>query len=429
MDGGQSRPGVEAAPRWPRVEHSLRDLAHVARAALRSRRRQRRWQRGYEAAIRGGTLVMPEPAVVQIIPTEACNLRCAMCNQWGDNGYLKLGVRKVDHMDPDALVALLRSVSPEASLISIHGGEPFAYKHVDRMLDALAEAPFDVIFSTNGTLLDRHLDRLAELHEVALLLSIDGDEATHDRIRGPGRFAQAANAVGRLVAARRARGRPLPVVIMSFTVCELNGDVIERAYDVARQLGALVINYNMRWFLTEEIGLAYEAHLRERFGVRSTGAWRGWISEHEGHDYVSTCEALARIVRDKRFGLRPPYVVTTPAKLSGGDFAAYFGDYLEVFGRESCFMPFYWARIHANGDLIFCPGHPDYIAGNVIRDGLPGAYNSPRAIEFRKHLLHHRMPICNRCCGLYMTEQGRPFEQRARRRLGLSRAVQTHWPA
>ena len=410
------------------IRYTPRDFVHFARIAWRNRRRQRAWATEYEASIRDGTYCVPNAAVVQLIPTEACNLRCAMCNQWGDNGYLKLGVRKVEHMDRDDLGALMRSLSARDSLISVHGGEPFAYKHIDHLLELLLEQPFDVLFSTNGTLLGEHLDALARIPNVGFLLSIDGDEQTHDQIRGKGRFRQAADAMAALFEMRRSRGLPLPVVIMSYTVCELNGDTTSLAYSVASSLNALVINYNMRWFLTEEVGIAYERHLEDHFGVKSTGAWRGWISEHRDHDYGDTASQLARLVRSKRFKLSPPYVVTTPAKLGGDDFRAYFADYLEVFGRDSCFMPFYWARIHANGDLIFCPGHPDIIAGNVFRDGFVPAFNSETTIKFRKHILHNRFPICNRCCGLYMTKPGRPFEQRARERLGLTKVVATHWP-
>jgi hypothetical protein len=70
---------------------------------------------------------------------------------------------------------------------------------------------------------------------------------------------------------------------------------------------------------------------------------------------------------------------------------------LEVFSNESCFMPFYWARVHSNGDMIFCPGHPD-ITWNVFATASgPSTRESGRA---RRHVLHSRLPICNRCYGL-----------------------------
>jgi MoaA/NifB/PqqE/SkfB family radical SAM enzyme len=214
---------------------------------------------------------------------------------------------------------------------------------------------------------------------------------------------------------------------MSTVVSEWTADVIERAYNTAKELGVFMLNYNLRYFMPESAGIAYEKHLQEELGVTSSGAWRGWIAPaHERHDYSETVDRLRRLLMLKR--LRPPYVVTGPSHLRGRDFERWFSDYLDTFGNESCFMPFYWARIHANGDLIFCPGHPDVIAGNVFRDGFMESFNSEMAVRFRKYILTNRLPICNRCCGLYMTNPARKFEQKARRNLGLSKKVMAHYP-
>lgn len=53
------------------------------------------------------------------------------------------------------------------------------------------------------------------------------------------------------------------------------------------------------------------------------------------------------------------------------------------------------------------------IAGNVFRDGFMQSFNSDAAVKFRKHMLTNRLPICNRCCGLYMTNPARKFEQKS----------------
>jgi MoaA/NifB/PqqE/SkfB family radical SAM enzyme len=412
-----------------RHPYTIRDYYHFFQIYLRNNQRQRKWGREFEAAVRGKTFKLPAATVVQLIPTEACNLRCPFCNQWGENGYFLNGARHATHMDEGSLMRLMRCLTPRSSLISVHGGEPFAYKHTGTLLQLLREQEFDVMFSTNGTLLTPHLKQLARIRNLSFLLSIDGDEETHDRIRGRGRFKQAREAMASLFELRRIAGLPLPLVIMSIVVCEWTTDVLEKAYEVAREFNAFAINYNFRWFLTKEVGEAYEAHLQKEFGLKSSGAWRGWVSpDHEKHDYSNVAGALQAVLRKKRHRMSPPFVVTTPSQLRGRDYEKYFTDYLNTFGNESCFMPFYWARVHANGDLIFCPGHPDVIAGNVFRDGFMESFNSGMAVKFRKHNLNNRLPICNRCCGLYMTNPARPVEQKARRRLGLPKEVTVHYP-
>lgn len=79
--------------------YSLTDYLHFARMYARNRRRQRVWGKLYEACVRSKSFKLPAATVVQLIPTEACNLRCPFCNQWGENGYFFDGVRRVEHMD------------------------------------------------------------------------------------------------------------------------------------------------------------------------------------------------------------------------------------------------------------------------------------------------------------------------------------------
>ncbi len=409
------------------VTYTLRDYLHYGRMVWRNRRRQRLWARRFAAAVGDGTYTMENAAVVQILPTETCNLRCQMCNQWGENGYFLAGARKARHMDPEHLSTLVRGVDPAQSLINVHGGEPFAYKHAETLLELLAEKPYDVMFTTNGTLIDRHLEALARIDNLVFLYSIDGDEETHDQVRGAGNFKKSAQALEALFELRRANGQPMPLVIMNFVVCEYTTEAIDQAWEVARDLGVLALNYNLRWFLEKEVGEAYEEHLEQHFGLRSTGAWRGWITAHADHDYSAAAKSLEGRLRRRWLRPRPPFVFLTPGGFGRREVVRYYRDYLEVFGRDSCFMPFYWARVHSNGDLIYCPGHPDIIAGNVFRDGFEKAFNSEVTIRFRKHILNHRLPICNRCCGLYMTDPGRGDERKVRRNLGLGE-VQAHFP-
>jgi len=409
--------------------YTISDYLHFGAMVWRGRRRNQAWGKQFEACVRNGSFRLPAAAVVQFIPTEGCNLRCPFCNQWGENGYFLAGAREVASMDEGRMAKLVEQLSPRDSLINIHGGEPFAYKHIDTLLNVLAERQFDVLITTNGTLLSNHLEELSRLRNLAFILSIDGDEETHDRIRGKGTFRKTKDGMTQLFELRRSRGIPPPLVVMSIVVCEWTTGVVEKAFDVARELGVFMLNYNFRYFMPEAAGLAYEKHLEAEFGLKSSGAWRGWVVPDYGkYDFHEIAEKVRRLLRKNRVQLRPPYLVSGPSQLRRKDYENWFTDYLNTFGNESCFMPFYWARVHANGDLIFCPGHPDIIAGNVFRDGFMESFNSELAVKFRKHILRNRFPICNRCCGLYMTNPARPFEQKARRRLGLPKEVSVHYP-
>lgn len=406
------------------------DYLHFGQMLWRHRARQSRWRREYETAVASGSFRLPFASNVTLIPTETCNLRCPMCNQWGEEGYFLRGAREAQHMEEAGLSRLVQGLDPATTLLSIHGGEPFAYRHIETLLEIAGERAFDVLITTNGTLMEKHLEPLARVKNLSLLFSIDGDQETHDRIRGAGNFQRSTEGLSALFELRRKWSLPLPLVVMSFVVCEWTTGHIETAYRVARKLGVFGLNYTMRYFLPAEAGQAYEKELRDFFGVQSSGAWRGWVStSHEAHDYREGAAALARVLRRRRLSFSPPFVFVLPRNLKGSNLLRYFRDYSEVFGNESCFMPFYWARVHSNGDMIFCPGHPDIIVGNVFRDGFLEAFNSEKAVALRRHVLHSRLPICNRCCGLYITYDGRKHEQKARRALGLGTQIQGWSPS
>jgi hypothetical protein len=90
--------------------YTLSDYLHFFRLYRRNQQRQRNWGREFETAVRNESFKLPAASVVQLIPTEACNLRCPFCNQWGENGYFLNGVRHATHMDESSLVQLMRSL-------------------------------------------------------------------------------------------------------------------------------------------------------------------------------------------------------------------------------------------------------------------------------------------------------------------------------
>jgi MoaA/NifB/PqqE/SkfB family radical SAM enzyme len=125
--------------------------------------------------------------VVHLHPTLACNLRCGHCYSSSGPGPGRTG------LPADRLLAALAILRGEGyRIVSISGGEPFAYRGLDDLVVGAAGQGYRVNLVTNGTLLrDDRLARLASsLSFVAV--SIDGSEAHHNRLRGsPTAFARA----------------------------------------------------------------------------------------------------------------------------------------------------------------------------------------------------------------------------------------------
>lgn len=122
------------------------------------------------------------PTTILMSPTMRCNLSCAGC------------FAAEYPPDKDLEPEILQKVVDEGNEMGVHlftllGGEPFIY---DGLLDLAAsnQQSYFQIF-TNGTLIDEEIvDELAELGNVAPMLSLEGDEETTDARRGRGVYRQ-----------------------------------------------------------------------------------------------------------------------------------------------------------------------------------------------------------------------------------------------
>ena len=113
--------------------------------------------------------------------TNRCNLACEMCSQYGDN-FKENSPQELSLDDWKKFLQSVSDTNPKPKII-LMGGEPFLYKDFDKLFQMLQDFGFPVHIVTNGTLLDKHLEVLAN-SDVTITISIDGIEEKHDKIRG-----------------------------------------------------------------------------------------------------------------------------------------------------------------------------------------------------------------------------------------------------
>ncbi len=374
----------------------------------RNNKRSKNWAKVYKKYLKAPSLSPPLPVVLQIIPTELCNLRCKMCNQWGDNGYFLENKRPVSHMPIEKLTAFLDSFKRQNPnyLLSIHGGEPFCYKDMSALLDYIYENKIDTFFSTNGTLINKFATQLAKINKHTFyLLSIDGGAETNDYIRGKGITDKIIKSIKELEESCIKQKSGLPKLIVNYCVNEYNLEDIDNITSVAKEAGALTINYNLRWFLPEEKGVEYNKIIENEFKVTPTNTWTGWKTESK---FEKISEAIDKIY-SKKNKLFPPYYTVMPRDLTSKQAKLFYTDYNEIFDLKSCIMPSYMVRIHSSGEMIYCPGYPDIVPGNVFNDDFKTIYLNKLSTQLRKRVEKDLLPICNRCCGLYMTYSAKKY--------------------
>lgn len=137
--------------------------------------------------------------VVQIHPTLQCNLRCKHC-------YSSSGPQLRGALHPDDLALFLQYAGIYGfNVMSVSGGEPFIYPHLEQLLVTSHALGYKNMAASNGMLFktDRAQRCLDNLDLIAI--SIDGDEPMHDEIRNfPGAFRKMLEGVDQV----RQKGIP-----------------------------------------------------------------------------------------------------------------------------------------------------------------------------------------------------------------------------
>jgi len=130
------------------------------------------------------------PAALVISPTMRCNLDCTGCYAGRIQSPADLPMSEIER-----LVAEAETMG--TNLIVFTGGEPLTRPEILDICERHPGMCFQVY--TNGTLVSERLaDRLKDLGNVALAISVEGNEADTDLRRGPGTYAKILRAMRRL---------------------------------------------------------------------------------------------------------------------------------------------------------------------------------------------------------------------------------------
>ena len=115
------------------------------------------------------------PLVLMLEPTHLCNLSCSGC------GRIREYAKTIREML--SLEECLQSVEDcPAPVVTITGGEPLLYPHLNELIKGTLKRGKHVYLCTNGILLEKALDTMKPHPNFIINIHIDGMEETHDRL-------------------------------------------------------------------------------------------------------------------------------------------------------------------------------------------------------------------------------------------------------
>lgn len=306
----------------------------------------------------------------------ACNCRCVMCDIWKANA----DKREIASEDLARHVEDLRALRVQRVMLT--GGEPLLHRNLWALCSQLQALRIRVTLVTTGLLIEPHAADIAAVADT-VVISLDGDHETHDRIR---RVKGGFDRIARGVMALHAQ-RPTPRLIARSVIQRDNLGAIHETISAAHHMGFDEISFLAADLDTPAFNRPLPWPADRVAEVTIAGE-----DLHRLQDSIEHAVLLSPELFDNGF------VVGGRASLD-----RILQYYLARAGRGplpevQCNAPWVSAVLEPDGVVRPCFFHNSY---GSTTDGFERALNSPRAIAFRRHLDVARNATCRQCvCSL-----------------------------
>jgi radical SAM protein with 4Fe4S-binding SPASM domain len=349
------------------------------------------------------------PKAVSLQVTDACNLRCRMCYEWGDTGIYSRpdGLRKAAVLDLELAKRIVDELESVRPFYSLFGGEPLMYPGLEELIRTIKQAGSFIDTPTNGTLLEKHAAMLVETGFDYVRVSLDGPRDIDDRQRGEGSYDKAMTGIAALQREKRKAGSDTPMIGIIYTVTPENHTSLERFFLHDLDLDAIgPVTIQMQNYVTPDMGEAYARLLRTKFDLSNERYWRSLLRSPADFAEMDTAELSrqANLVCERLQALGKP-VQFLPPTLTEGSLDAYFAArWTEMADTYThCSVPWLSADVTARGELASCHVFYDLVMGSLYEHSFEDLWNSERYRTFRAHMRSEGlMPICYGCCILYL---------------------------
>lgn len=220
-------------------------------------------------------LKMPVPINIGFEITHLCNLDCKYCDRH---------TRGSDELSTEEIVDILNGFySLGTRALSLDGGEPLAHKDFPKIVEHILGLGMVLRINSNGILVPRVIDWVK--HADKLKVSLDGDEPSHDSMRGNGAFRKAIHGV------EKARENGI-FVELTCVLHQRNLHSVPALLKLAEKLDAPVIFQPVRTSLFDDQGRNGSAWMPGYDDLRNTFAWL--LQEKRNNKYIANRKSSLR---------------------------------------------------------------------------------------------------------------------------------------
>lgn len=177
-------------------------------------------------------ILRPNPYDLFINITDNCCHRCLTCMQWRT-------ITKNELSTSEWKDVIRQAAELKISSLTIMGGEPLLRKDLEQVISFAKKLRFDIKLITNSFLIDpKRARNLSSAGLDSAMISIDGTEKVHDKIRGrKGAYKKALEGIKELTENNIE-------VIISTTISKINIAYVMQVAKLAKQKSVqIVFNY------------------------------------------------------------------------------------------------------------------------------------------------------------------------------------------
>lgn len=297
--------------------------------------------------------VNPMTATIEL--TRFCPLKCKHC-------YISAGKPLPNEMNIEQVMTVLDKLTEMGiNKIFITGGEPTSKQNFFNILERVSQQFFVATVATSGYLInDKFLEKTKSYKNILWQISIDGEERTHNLIRGrEDSFKRADFAIRALVKLG------LPVTI-SFTINPLNRKEMESIIKYGKEAGVLQVLIGR----TMSIGNASD---------------KNWNYNYEEFKEIENeVNELKKIYETDRF-------------LIGKNEDGILKE--KVKEQKNCGAGYVTINVLPDGTVTPCTSFELHM-GNLLTDSIDDIFGSTKAIQL-KELESPTKNLCGTCQMLY----------------------------
>lgn len=338
-----------------------------------------------------------ELALIYFRLTPLCNLRCVMCGQRGDKGVLTGAFAAAESkkiVPLDDYKRLVDQIKHKKPVVYLWGGEPFLYPQLFELVAYMMEAGLTVSVNTNGTFLEKYAERIVAERWHGLFVSLDGFEATNDRIRGEGSYRRVVDGFAAINREKKRQGSHYPYMGVVTTVNSLNYKDLYALAEASMGFGLAWHIFNLGTYTSDDIVAEHREFMRRELGT-DIGCLQAYATGYnegiEGKELYDTLSRIHSMPTDHP-------MITVPA-LEPDKIDVYYTQ-LGAPVRTHCSVPWSQANIDYDGSVHFCADYNDYPLGNIREKPFFEIFNGDRAGKFRLALKNAKdgvFPGCVRC--------------------------------